>query len=191
MPEATQPAPLPPAPTRVSTCTAPGCAAPWCGVTLTAEQIARVLALHRQWRVTDTREGARAVLCDADLCGADLCGADLCDAVLCDADLRGADLRGADLCDAVLRDADLRGAVLGRTLQRIGPIDGWTMVSVRWDDGPRIACGCRWFTIAEAREHWGPGCAPRRAHGDLMLAGLDALVAICRAHGWPGCEVTR
>jgi hypothetical protein len=171
MPEATQPAPLPPAPTRVSTCTDPGCTAPWCGVTLTPEQIASVLALHRQWRVTDTREGARAVLCDADLCGADLCG--------------------ADLCDAVLRGADLRGAVLGRTLQRIGPIDGWTMVSVRWDDGPRIACGCRWFTIAEAREHWGPGCAPRRAHGDLMLAGLDALVAICRAHGWPGCEVTR
>ena len=62
------------------------------------------------------------------------------------------------------------------------------MVAVQWDDGPRIACGCRWFTLAEARAHWGPGCDDRRKHGDLMLAGLDAILSICRAHGWQGCE---
>ena len=31
--------------------------------------------------------------------------------------------------------------------------------------------------------------ADRREHGDIMLAGLDALMSICRAHGWTGCEV--
>ena len=100
---------------------------------------------------------------------------------------RRADLTRAYLSGAYLSGADLSGAVLGRTIQRIGPIDAWTMVAVRWADGPRIACGCRWFTVPQAREHWGPGCADRREHGDIMLAGLDALMAICRAHGWEGC----
>jgi hypothetical protein len=62
------------------------------------------------------------------------------------------------------------------------------MLAVAWADGPRIACGCRWFTLSEARAHWGPGCDDRREHGDLMLAGLDAILSICRAHGWEGCE---
>lgn len=47
----------------------------------------------------------------------------------------------------------------------------------------------RLLTLAQAREHWGPDCADRREHGDIMLAGLDALLSICRAHGWTGCEV--
>ena len=130
------------------------------------------LGLAVKWGV-ETRANLRG----ADLTGANLMGANLTGAHLADANLTGADLTGADLS----------GAVLGRTIQRIGPIDAWTMVAVRWADGPRIACGCRWFTVPQAREHWGPGCADRREHGDIMLAGLDALMAICRAHGWEGC----
>ena len=137
----------------------------WAGRRPTPEQLAEILSLHRQWRITKAREGSRA-----DLSGAYLDGADL----------RGADLSGANL----------RGADLSHTLQRIGPIDGWTMVAVQWADGPRIACGCRWFTLAQARKHWGPDCADHRAHGDLMLSGLDALMSICRAHGWTGCEAS-
>ena len=163
---------------------------------VTRDEIADVLALHRKWLVSEPG-GRRADLSGADLRGADLSGAylrgaDLRDADLRGADLRGADLSGADLSGAILRGADLRGADLGRTLQRVGPIDGWTMVAVAWADGPRIACGCRWFTVAEARAWWGDGCAAespeRKAHGEIMLAGLDALLSICRAHGWTGCE---
>ena len=68
----------------------------------------------------------------------------------------------------------------------VGPVDGWDMYAVRWDDGPRIKAGCRWFTVTEAREWWGKGGAPgnKPEHGPLMLAGLDALLAMAKAHGW-------
>ena len=68
----------------------------------------------------------------------------------------------------------------------VGPVDGWDMYAVRWDDGPRIKAGCRWFTVSEAREWWGKGGAPgnKPEHGPLMLAGLDALLAMAKAHGW-------
>ena len=84
----------------------------------------------------------RAVLIRANLFGANLFGADL----------RGAYLRDANLTRAVLTGADLTGAV--------GVIDagsdprGYRFVGVRHSDGWRIAAGCRWFTITEAREHW-------------------------------------
>jgi len=145
-----------------------------------------------------------ANLSDADLSGAVLSDANLrsaylSDANLSDADLSGAYLSDANLSDANLSDADLSGAYLssaylssaylGRTLQRVGPIDGWTMVAVQWDDGPRIACGCLWFAVADARTHWGAYLGGERdAHGKIMLAGLDALLSICRAHGWTGCD---
>jgi hypothetical protein len=58
------------------------------------------------------------------------------------------------------------------------------MYAIRHDDGLRIHAGCRWFALAQAREHWGPGCDDRRAHGDLMLVGVDALTTIAKAHGW-------
>ena len=68
----------------------------------------------------------------------------------------------------------------------VGPVDGWDMYAVRWDDGPRIKAGCRWFTVSEARKWWGKGGAPgnKPEHGPLMLAGLDALLAMAKAHGW-------
>ena len=68
----------------------------------------------------------------------------------------------------------------------VGPVDGWDMYAVRWDDGPRIKAGCSWFTVTEAREWWGKGGAPgnKPEHGPLMLAGLDALLAMAKAHGW-------
>ena len=99
-------------------------------------------------------------------------------AVAAGADLRGANLRGADLTGADLTGAD---GVLA-----IGPIDTWIMYAVRFPDGPRIKAGCRWFTVAEAREWWGNGGAVQDTvtHGPRMLAGVDALMALARAHGW-------
>ena len=71
--------------------------------------------------------------------------------------------------------------------RQLGPCDNWIMTAVYWKDGLRIHAGCRWFTLEEAREHWGPKCEDRRAHGDLMLAGVEALFSLARAHGWEGC----
>jgi len=115
-------------------------------------------------------------------------GADLARAYLRGADLRGADLTGADLRGAYLRGANLTGADLTGAdgVLAIGPIDTWIMYAVRFPDGPRIKAGCRWFTVAEAREWWGEGGAAQDTvtHGPRMLAGVDALMALARAHGW-------
>ena len=134
-----------------------------------------------------------AVAAGADLAGAYLRGAYLRRADLTRADLAGANLRGADLVGANLRGADLRGADLrGADLRgadgvlAIGPIDTWIMYAVRFPDGPRIKAGCRWFTVAEAREWWTQGGEEKDtvSHGPRMLAGVDALMALARAHGW-------
>ena len=141
---------------------------------------------------------AGADLSGADLTGADLTGAYLRRANLTRANLREADLTGANLRGANLRRADLTGANLrwanltGADLRgadgvlAIGPIDTWIMYAVRFPDGPRIKAGCRWFTVAESREWWGEGGAARDTvtHGPRMLAGVDALMALARAHGW-------
>ena len=90
---------------------------------------------------------------------------------------------GADLSRADFSLANFSGA---KGILHVGPVDGWDMYAVRWDDGPRIKAGCRWFTVTEARAWWGKGGAPgnKPEHGPLMLAGLDALLAMAKAHGW-------
>ena len=139
-----------------------------------------------------------AVLAGANLRGANLRGANLTGAYLTWADLRGADITGAYLTGANLTGANLTGAYLtgayltgaditgAAGVLAIGPIDTWIMYAVRFPDGPRIKAGCRWFTVAEAREWWGKGGAAQDTvtHGPRMLAGVDALVALARAHGW-------
>ena len=161
------------------------------------EDLKAILGAHDQWYKSDGVKGERANLEGANLEGANLRGANLRHADLVSANLEGANLVGAnlrhadleraDLVSANLRGANLRGADLGgaRGILRVGPVDSWEMHAVRWQDGLRIHAGCRWFTAAEAREHWGPKCGDRRGHGDRMLAGLDALVALAKAHGWP------
>lgn len=97
-----------------------------------------------------------AVAAKAYLRGANLSGANLRGAYLRGADLRGADLRWANLRGANLRGADLSGADLsGANLIDAGQDRrGYRFVAVSHDDGIRIAAGCRWFTLAEARKHW-------------------------------------
>ena len=53
-----------------------------------------------------------------------------------------ADLSGANLSGAI-------GAICAGTDPR-----GYRFVGIAHPDGPRIAAGCRWFTVAEARDHW-------------------------------------
>ncbi len=73
-----------------------------------------------------------------------------------------ADLSGANLSDANLSGANLSGAFLsGANLSYVGGVicagtdrRGYRFVGVMHADGPRIAAGCRWFTLDEARAHW-------------------------------------
>jgi hypothetical protein len=90
----------------------------------------------------------------------------------------------AKIWGACLTSADLSGADLScaHGILAVGPCDGWMMYAVRHPDGPRIKAGCRWFTVPEAREHWSN--PDRAAHNALMLAGVDALLALAKAHGW-------
>ena len=99
------------------------------------------------------------------------------------ANFSGANFSGADFSRANFYGANFYGA---EGILHVGPVDGWDMYAVRWDDGPRIKAGCRWFTVSEAREWWGKGGEPgnKPEHGPLMLAGVEALVALARAHGW-------
>jgi hypothetical protein len=49
--------------------------------------------------------------------------------------------------------------------------------------GVMISAGCRWFTLAEAREHWGPDYPdPQIAAGYRAL--IDFVEAEARRLGW-------
>jgi len=128
---------------------------------------------HQKW--LDGNGGAHANLSYARLRGADLSYANLSSANLSGADLSYADLRGANLSYADLRGADLsvaRGCV---RLDMVDP-DEYQPVAVAHPDGWRIASGCRWFTLEEAFEHWGPSYTSRsREIGDRYLRALAAL----------------
>ena len=91
------------------------------------------------------------------------------------ADLRHGDLRGADLRYADLRYADLRGA-RGFLLLPVGDPRGYSFAHAVLCDGEwRVRAGCRDFSIAEAREHWGEFYKGERWIGDMYLAALDWL----------------
>jgi len=99
-----------------------------------------------------------ADLSHADLRGANLRGVNLRGADLYGANLRGVNLRGVDLYGANLRGVNLRGVNLrgAKNIFCMGPsVTGRIWYIVRHDEGPMILAGCRWFTLAEAREHWG------------------------------------
>lgn len=134
---------------------------------------------------------ARAHFPLAHFSGANFSGANFYKADFYKANFSLANFSGADFSRANFYGANFYGA---EGILHVGPIDRWDMYAVRWPDGPRIKAGCRWFTVSEAREWWGKGGAPgnKPEHGPLMLAGLDALLAMARAHGWempPGQEV--
>jgi hypothetical protein len=157
-------------------------------MSITPERLQTILAEHAKWLAGDG--GERANLRDANLRDANLRGADLSFANLRGADLRGADLRvanlrGADLCFADLRGADLCFADLcfadlcfakGILLLPVQDARGYSFAHANQTDGGwRIRAGCRNFSIAEAREHWGPGYCGDREQGDMYLYAVDWL----------------
>ena len=140
---------------------------------------------------------------EADFFGANCSGANFYGANFSRANFSGANFYGANFFGVRFFGADFSRANFSRAnfsgasfyganffgvegILHVGPVDGWDMYAVRWDDGPRIKAGCRWFTVSEARKWWGKGGAPgnKPEHGPLMLAGLEALLALAKDHGW-------
>ena len=119
----------------------------------------------------------------ANFYGANFYKADFYKANFSLANFSGADFSRANFSGASFYGANFFGV---EGILHVGPVDGWDMYAVRWDDGPRIKAGCRWFTVTEARAWWGKGgeSGNKPEHGPLMLAGLDALLAMAKAHGW-------
>ncbi len=130
---------------------------------------------------------SQANLSQANLYGANLYGANLYGANLSRANLSQANLSQANLSQANLYGANLYGANLSQAKNILTAMaDGWPIYALQWDNGIRIKAGCHWFTEDEARTHWRAmaGTDPH-VHGKLMLAGVDALVLLAKAHGWP------
>ena len=109
-------------------------------------------------------DGARldgASLDGASLVGARLVGARLVGASLVGASLVGARLDGASLVGASLVGAKYGNSVIAGPLIQIGNLAEWgsgLIAYIAKDEGLRIICGCRHFSIAEAREHWKDRC---------------------------------
>jgi len=116
-----------------------------------------------------------ADLSDANLIYANLIYANLIYANLSSADLRYANLRYANLRDADLRSADLRSAENFYLLPVQDP-RGYLFASAMLTPGGwRIIAGCRFFSVEEAREHWGESYAGERWIGDMYLYACDWL----------------
>jgi hypothetical protein len=135
---------------------------------MTREEIAAVLADHKLW--IEGKGGKLANLDGASLDGASLDGASLVGASLRGANLYRASLVGASLVGANLDGASLRGASLYRAslvgakinnnktaigiLRRATRSDGYEFFLWHCQENFYIKAGCRFFDIAEARQHW-------------------------------------
>jgi hypothetical protein len=94
------------------------------------------------------------------------------DSVFSNADFFGANIHGTNF-----DDSRIYGLAASRTMLRVGPIYGEMMTAVKWLDGPRISHGGGWYTVREAKIHYG-------ASDPRGRAGLYALLSIARANGW-------
>jgi len=104
--------------------------------------------------------------------------ADLTGANLLWANLRGVNLTGANLTGADLSGADLLGANLSGTrgFHLLTQTDaGYTVYASLRDGEWRVIAGCRDFSIAEARAHWGSPDYHTPSSGRRVVACLDWL----------------
>jgi len=86
-----------------------------------------------------------------------------------------ADLRGCDLSGCDLSGCDLSG-IKGFYLLPMQDQRGYSFPhAVECDGVWRIRAGCRDFTVAEAREHWGASYTGERWIGDMYLYACDWL----------------
>ena len=105
---------------------------------MTKEEIATVLADHARWL---RGEGGRRAY---------LAGANLSRAYLAGANLAGANLAGANLAGAKINNDKTAIGILRRATRS----DGYEFFLWHCEDGFYIRAGCRFFDMAEARQHW-------------------------------------
>ena len=145
---------------------------------MTKGEIEAVLADHTRWlrgaggkrasldgaRLDGARLGG-ANLAHANLVGASLVGASLVGTCLNRANLDGANFVGANLDGASLNGASLAGAefvgakinndkTAVRILRRATRSCGYEFFLWHCQEGFFIKAGCRFFDMAEARQHW-------------------------------------
>jgi len=165
----------------------------------------KILADHKCWLETNKKMGAKADLSYADLSEvelryADLRYADLYRVNFAYADLRSADfsyanLRGAEFFFGKLHRANFRGADLFNTdfnhadLQYtiFSRAKGFVLLpaqdhrghlcphAILKEDGWKIRAGYHFFTIEEAKTHWGEGYKGNREIGDMYLHAVEWL----------------
>ena len=141
----------------------------------TSEEISEMLRKHALW-LARGGGGERANFCGANLSRANLRWANLRWADLSEANLRWANLRGANLSEANLRRANLSGAKCIYLLPVQDPRGySWPHAILCSDEEWRIRAGCRFFTIPEARAHWGESYEGERRTGDMYLHAVDWL----------------
>jgi hypothetical protein len=130
---------------------------------MTSEQLAAILADHVRWLVGAGGERANlggANLALANLARCNLARANLARANLDSANLNSANLGGANLNSANLYSANLGGAKINNDKIAIGILrratrsDGWEFFLWHCQDGFYVKAGCRFFDVAQARQHW-------------------------------------
>lgn len=161
-----------------------------------------------RYAVLDGANLTEANLSRANVCWASMAGADLTDANLYQADVRWADLNGAKLTQADLHWADLSSANMhgvnlsGALLEGTNLYDAKGVVDLGLETNPlrrfrwvvvlpadatgqsMIKAGCRWYTLEDARAHWGAAWyADNRspqvvAESRARLAFAEALIEI-------------
>ena len=144
-----------------------------------ALNIPHILEQHRLWLFR--KGGSRADLSRADLSDADLSRANLYRANLYRANLSDANLSDANLSHANLSDANLYGANLLDCGHRS---DGFRFIASKSKDGTlMIKAGCRFFSIADAREHWTKTRGGTQL-GNESIALLDHAERMASILGW-------
>ncbi len=115
-------------------------------------------------------------LSGSDLRGSNLRGSDLSHSNLSGSDLRGSNLRGSNLRGSKLSCSDLSGAE-GVAVLSVGDPRGYRPIAVQTAYGWMIASGCRWLSVADAREHWSAPDYHTPWIGARYVAALDWLEA--------------
>ena len=112
-------------------------------------------------------------------------------------DLRNANLRFADLSNADFSNADLRGACLEHNKTVIyACLGGYVMFMNEREGKLMVKAGCRYFDVAEAREHWAEGNQSQwteetAEYGQRQRDMLEFLVAQSVALDWESAKTNR